>query len=363
MVAAGGTGGHLFPASALSEVLHARGIEVELITDERAEKYGAAFPARKIHKVAAATPNTSSVLRKIGAIVTLAKGTLAARKLIKEQRPDLVIGFGGYPTVPPILAAASLRVPTLLHEANVVMGRANRFLEPLVTAIAKGFQQLSGAGERTSAKAHLTGNPLRPAVLTAARLPYPSTTDGKLRLLVTGGSQGARVFSDIVPAAIALLPASAQQNLVIVQQAREEDEARVAAAYQKLGRAAEVQAFFTDLPLRIAQSHLVIGRAGASTISELATIGRPAILVPLPNALDQDQAHNARFFAATGAAIVVKQSDFTPEWLADQLTQALSDLEGLQHKAGAAKTAGIADAAERLAGLALSLIAKRNPSG
>jgi UDP-N-acetylglucosamine--N-acetylmuramyl-(pentapeptide) pyrophosphoryl-undecaprenol N-acetylglucosamine transferase len=189
-------------------------------------------------------------------------------------------------------------------------------------------------------------------------LPFPSFADGKLRLLITGGSQGARILSDIVPAAVALLPSALQQNLIIVQQARGEDMGRVSQAYHKLGVAAEVNSFFSDLPLRIAQAHLVIARAGASTISELALIGRPAILVPLPHALDQDQAGNAQYFAATGAAIVKRQTVFTPQWLAAQLLLAGADLAGLQSKGEAAKSAGIADAAERLADLVASFIAQ-----
>jgi UDP-N-acetylglucosamine--N-acetylmuramyl-(pentapeptide) pyrophosphoryl-undecaprenol N-acetylglucosamine transferase len=358
MVAAGGTGGHLFPASALSDALIARGMAVELITDARAEKYGAAFPARAIHKVQAGTPSGGSLLQKGRAVLALMRGTLAARRLLKRLRPDVLVGFGGYPTVPPVLAAASLHVPVILHEGNVVMGRANRFLAPCVDAIAKGFEALGGVGKKIRAKAHRTGNPLRPAVIEAARLPFPAFSDGKLRLLVTGGSQGARIMSDIVPAAVALLPADLQQNLIIVQQARGEDETRVRAAYQKLGIEAEVESFFTDFPFRIAMAHLIIGRAGASTISELALIGRPAILVPLPHALDQDQAANAGYFAATGAAIVIGQAAFTPTWLAGQLTLAQADLAGLQSKAEAAKSAGIADAAERLADLVASFIAK-----
>lgn len=358
IVAAGGTGGHLFPASALSEALIKRGMEIELITDERAEKYGTAFPARAIHKVKAATPSNGSLLQKGLAIMALGSGTLAARKLIKRLRPQVLVGFGGYPTVPPVLAATSLHVPVILHEGNVVMGRANRFLAPRVKAVAKGFEALSGISEKISAKAHLTGNPLRPLVIEAARLAFPPIADGKLKLLVTGGSQGARIMSDIVPAAIALLAPSIKQNLIIVQQARGEDEARVKEAYNQLGVQAEVKSFFFDLPMRIAQAHLVIARAGASTISELALIGRPAILVPLPNALDQDQGGNAQYFAATGAAIVRQQTAFTPEWLAEQLSLAYADLASLQQKAEAAKGLGIADAADQLADLVESLIAK-----
>jgi UDP-N-acetylglucosamine--N-acetylmuramyl-(pentapeptide) pyrophosphoryl-undecaprenol N-acetylglucosamine transferase len=363
VVAAGGTGGHLFPAEALSNALAARGFAVELVTDERATKYGAAFPARAIHKIAAATPRGGSILARLSAVLTLARGTLAARRLLKKIRPRALVGFGGYPTVPPALAATQLGVPTILHEGNAVIGRANRFLASRVDAIAKGFDSLGGVSAKTAAKAHRTGNPVRPMVIEAAKMEFPDFADGRLRLLVTGGSQGARVMSDVVPAAIELMPESARAKLVIVQQAREEVIARVSEVYSRLGLSAEVAAFFPDLPLRIAKSHLVIARAGASTVSELAVIGRPAILIPLPHALDQDQAANAKQFAATGAAIVVDQSAFSPQWLANALQETLqlaqNDPAGLARRAAAAKSSGIADAADRLADLVLRVVAER----
>lgn len=358
VVAAGGTGGHLFPAEALSNALAARGVTVELITDERATRYGAAFPARAIHQIPAATPRGVSLLARLSAVLTLARGTLAARRLLKRIQPRALVGFGGYPTVPPALAATQLGVPTLLHEGNAVIGRANRFLAARVDAIATGFDQLGGVSAKIAAKTHRTGNPVRPMVIEAAKMAFPDFADERLRLLVTGGSQGARIMSDIVPAAIKLMPESARAKLVIIQQAREEDRARVAAVYEGLGLTAEVAAFFPDLPMRIAKSHLVIARAGASTVSELAVIGRPAILVPLPHALDQDQAANAKQFAATGAATVVDQSAFSPQWLATALADAQGDMPGLARRAAAARRAGVADAAERLADLVLSLVAE-----
>jgi UDP-N-acetylglucosamine--N-acetylmuramyl-(pentapeptide) pyrophosphoryl-undecaprenol N-acetylglucosamine transferase len=206
---------------------------------------------------------------------------------------------------------------------------------------------------------HLTGNPVRPMVLEAAQTPYPDFSDGRLRVLVTGGSQGARIFSDIVPAASALLPEEARRKLILVQQARAEDEERVRGAYAGLGLDAEVRPFFPDLPARIARSHLVIARAGGSTLSELAVIGRPAILVPLPHALDQDQAANARQFAAAGAATVIAQSVFSPQWLATSLMEAQGAMGVLAARAAAAKRLGIPDAAERLAGLVQGVLSKK----
>ena len=359
VVAAGGTGGHLFPAAALAHALTARGLEVHLVTDERAMNYGGDFPAHAIHKVAAATPSSGALFSRAMAIVTLIRGTVAARRLIKRIQPRAVIGFGGYPSVPPVLAAAQLHVPTLVHEGNAVIGRANRFLASKVDANAQGNQELDGLPETMASKTHLTGNPVRPMVIDA-RAPFPDFADGTLRILVTGGSQGAKIFSDIVPAAIELMPKAARQKLIVVQQTRGADEERVRDAYQRLGVDAEVKSFFSDLPRRIAQAHLVIARAGASTVAELAVIGRPAILVPLPHALDQDQAANAKQFAAGGAAIVVAQSAFSPQWLATALVEAQGDAASLAHRAAAAKRAGINDAAERLADLVQNLIREKD---
>jgi len=351
LVAAGGTGGHLFPAEALSNALIARGYAVELVTDERAAKYGGQFPARAIHQIAAATPSGGSPAAKAMALLTLAQGTGSAYRLLKDIQPLAVVGFGGYPTVPPVFAASFLHVPVILHEANAVMGRANRFLARWVDAIAKGFETLGGIDAKLAAKTYLTGNPVRPAVLEASRVAFPDFQNGRFRLLVTGGSQGARIMSDVVPAAITLLPEELRSKLIVVQQARAEDLARVSSLYESLGVEAEVNAFFPDLPARMAAAHLVIGRSGASTVSELAVIGRPALLVPFPHAIDQDQAGNAAQLAERGAAVVVPQTRFTPQWLSGALTEALNDPGDLFCRAELAKRAGIADAAERLADL------------
>ena len=361
LVAAGGTGGHLFPAQALSEVLVARGIPVELVTDDRAIRFGANFPARIIHHVAAATPSGGSLVARAGAILILLRGTRSARRIIRRVKPRAVVGFGGYPTVPPVIAATQLKIPTILHEQNAVMGRANRFLAGRVKAVAKGFENLAFANPSLAAKAHLTGNPVRPSVIEAARRPYPDFRGGVMRLLVTGGSQGARIMADVVPAAVALLTPAERGRLLIVQQARGEDEARVTQAYAAMDVVAEIEPFFPDLPARIAEAHLVVARAGASTIAELAVIGRPSILVPFPHALDQDQAANAALLQKAGAALVVKQALFTPEWLADAIRQAMLDREGLEARAHAAKRTGIADAAERLADLVQSLMLPEEP--
>ncbi len=346
LLAAGGTGGHLFPAASLAAALQKRGYEVELATDSRALKYGGELPARAIHAIPSATPTGAGLASKAFAALTLARGSLVARSLLRRLQPQVVVGFGGYPTVPPLLAASWLGIPSVLHEQNAVIGRANKFLSRRVSLIATGFPNLQGVDP---GKARYVGNPVRPAVLEAAQIPYPSRASGKLAVLVTGGSQGARVMSDVVPAALALLSPQELTSLRLTIQARGEDLSRVAAAAAKLSFPVELREFFPDLPARIAGVHLVIGRAGASTVSELAVIGRPSILVPFPHALDQDQAANAAILAASGAATVVRQTEFTPERLARLLKSALAEPDRLEAAAAAAKAAGVSDAAERLA--------------
>ncbi|MDB5571560.1 MAG: UDP-N-acetylglucosamine--N-acetylmuramyl-(pentapeptide) pyrophosphoryl-undecaprenol [Hyphomicrobiales bacterium] len=361
LLAAGGTGGHLFPAQALAVELARRGCVVDLVTDSRALRYGGDFPARAVHSVSAATPTGGSIVSKAVAVAKLARGTLEAVQLLRRLRPLCVVGFGGYPTAPPLFAASLLGVPAILHEQNAVMGRANRFLAGRVDQIATGFAHLKDAGSAIAHKCVHTGNPVRPGVIAAAAPPYGDFADGRLRLLVTGGSQGARVMSDVVPAAIALLPADLRGRLDLVQQARGEDEARVRAAYAGLGFSAEIAPFFADLPQRIAQAHLVVARAGASTVSELAVIGRPSILVPFPFALDQDQAANAMHLSLSGAATLIPQTDFTPERLASEIVAAFADPAGLTRRAGAAKSAGLPDAAARLADLVMRVAGASPP--
>lgn len=360
VLAAGGTGGHLFPAQALAEELRRRGLRVELVTDTRAQKYTEHFPADRVHVIASATPRGGSLLGKLQAGLTLGRGTLQARSLLKRLKPTIVVGFGGYPTVPPVMAATMLKIPTVLHEQNAVLGAANRALARRVTAIATGFGRLGGADGVLRAKARDVGNPVRPAVLAAAAIPYPAFGDAGFSVLITGGSQGARVFADIVPEALALMPPEARAKMHIVQQARPEDVARVKAAYAASGTDAVVESFFADLPARMAAAHLVVARAGASTVAELAVIGRPAILVPFPHALDQDQAANAAELEKSGAVKVIRQPDFTAPWVAQALEQALDNPASLTQRASAAKAQGRADAASRLADLVLSVAQKHN---
>ena len=352
LVAAGGTGGHLFPAEALAAALAQRGIGVHLATDRRAVRLGGGFAEDSIHVIACATVRGRGPLAMASTASALGLGVAQAWALIGRLKPAAVVGFGGYPTVPPVLAASWRGVPTLIHDANAVLGRANRFLAPRVTAIATTFPDVVRDRPEFAAKATLTGNPLRPAVLAAADTPYPAVT-GPLRLLVFGGSQGARVMADVVPVAIGLLDTTLRARVAIVQQTREEDLQRVRAAYGELGVAADVAPFFADLPTRMAAAHLIVARSGAGTVAELSAIGRPAILVPLPHALDQDQFANAGVLERAGGAIRVPQKEFAPPRLADEIAALAAVPQRLQDMAAAAHFLGRRDAADRLADLVL----------
>jgi UDP-N-acetylglucosamine--N-acetylmuramyl-(pentapeptide) pyrophosphoryl-undecaprenol N-acetylglucosamine transferase len=354
LLAAGGTAGHLFPAEALAVVLAKRGLTVDLATDRRAAHFK--FPARAVHLIPSATLRGRNPVALARTAALLALGTAQAWRLIGKIRPTIVVGFGGYPTVPPLLAASLRGVPSVLHEQNGVMGRANRLLASRVTAIATSFPTLVRLDPQLQPKIAFTGNPVRPQVIEAARALYaPPEPNGKLHLLVFGGSQGAHVMADIVPAAIALIDPALRARLAIVQQARGEDLDAVRGVYARLGVAAEPAAFFSDLPQRLAAAHLVISRSGASTVAELSAIGRPAILVPLPHALDQDQFANAGVLEAAGGAIRIEQRDFTPDRLASEIGRLAGDPVGLARMAKAAKSAGTIDAAERLADLVIKV--------
>ncbi len=357
LVAAGGTGGHLFPAEALAAALTSRGVPVHLATDRRAARYGREFADDAIHVIASATLRARNPLAGARTVSVLALGIVQAWALIGRLRPAAVIGFGGYPTIPPVLAAAWRHVPSLIHDANAVVGRANRLLAPRVMAIATTFPDVFRNEPGLTAKATLTGNPVRPAVVAAAAIAYPALTD-PLRLLIFGGSQGARIMADIVPAAIERLDADLRRRLAIAQQAREEDLGRVRKLYARLSVAAEVAPFFSDLPGRIAASHLIVSRSGASTVAELAAIGRPSILVPLPHALDQDQFENAGVLERSGGATRLVQDAFTPQRLADEIAAFAAAPPRLANMAAAARSLGRLDAADRLADLVLAVAAR-----
>lgn len=351
LLCAGGTGGHLFPAEALAHELTARGWSVHLATDERAGRYAGAFPAAETHQIASATLGSKNPIAVIRAGLSIWKGIRQAGAIIARIQPAVVVGFGGYPTLPPLLASTRRGVPTLIHEQNAVMGRANRALASRVNAIAGGFLP-EGAGGAREAKTIVTGNPVRPAVLEAARSIYrPSGRGDPFRLLVFGGSQGALFFSEALPPAIAALPEALRRRLVITQQARAEDEAAVRKAYAELGVEAEVSPFFSEMSARIAAAHLVISRSGASTVSEISVIGRPALLVPYPYALDHDQAANAAALAAAGGAEVHVQSTLSRERLTELLANAMNDPARLTNMAQAARSVGKPDATRLLAAL------------
>jgi UDP-N-acetylglucosamine--N-acetylmuramyl-(pentapeptide) pyrophosphoryl-undecaprenol N-acetylglucosamine transferase len=353
LLAAGGTGGHLFPAEALSRALARRGAVVHLATDERATRYGEDFPAAAIHVIPSATLGRRNPLALARTAATLGYGFAKAYRLLGRIRPAVAVGFGGYPTLPPMLAASVRGIPTVIHDANAVMGRANRLLSRRVTAIATSFPGVLDREPDLAAKETVTGNPLRPAVIAAAAQGYAREPAGPFNILVFGGSQGARVMAQVVPPAIELLPVALRAHLSIVQQARGEDLERVRATYAGISVAAEVAPFFSDLPQRMAAAHLVVSRSGAGAVAELAAIGRPSILVPLPHALDQDQLANASVLETAGGAILMPQSAFTTERLAQDITALAADPSRLAAMAAGAKAAGRIDAAERLADLVL----------
>jgi UDP-N-acetylglucosamine--N-acetylmuramyl-(pentapeptide) pyrophosphoryl-undecaprenol N-acetylglucosamine transferase len=356
LVAAGGTGGHLFPAEALSIALGRRGVRIDLATDERATRYGTEFPADTTHVIPSETVRGRSPVALARTVAILGVGTMKAWLLLGRLRPVAVVGFGGYPTLPPLIAATLRRIPTIIHDANAVIGRANRMLAPRVTAIATTFPGVLDREPALAAKATETGNPVRPAVIAAAATAYALPEQGgKLRVLVTGGSQGARVMADIVPPAVERLEPPLRQRLAIVQQARDEDRVRVDETYRRLGVDAEVAPFFADLPARIAATHLVVSRSGASTVAELAAIGRPSILVPLPGAIDQDQLANATVLRKAGGAVLLTQDLFTPERLAQEIAALAAAPERLASMAAGARSAGAIDAAERLADLVMKV--------
>lgn len=356
MLAAGGTGGHLFPAEALGVALMKRGARVRLMTDSRAVRYGGMFTSDMMDVVPSETVRgrTPWALARTGAM--LAAGGAMSLALLLRQKPKVVIGFGGYPTLPPLIAAKLLGIPTIIHDSNAVLGRANRLLSTRVSAIATSLPGVLDRDPALAGKATVTGTPMRPAILAAAAVPYASPdTTGPLRLLVVGGSQGARIMADIVPPAIENLEPALWRRLSLVQQVREEDMSRVRAVYDRLKIEAELAPFFADLPARLAATHLVISRSGAGTVAELGAIGRPSILVPLPGAIDQDQFANAGVLEKAGGAIRIPQNEFTPDRLASEISALAADPARLTTMATSARSVGRLDAAERLADLAVKV--------
>jgi len=357
VLAAGGTGGHMFPAEALAGALVARGHDVALITDRRGQAIALPGVDLAVHRVRAAAMTGASVPAKLKAGLQLLIGTAQAWWLLRRLKPIAVVGFGGYPSVPAVLAAHRLGLPVILHEQNAVLGRANQMLTPYARRIATCFAEVEGVAAADRGKIVMTGNPVRPAIAALAQTPYPTPeADSSVNLLITGGSLGASLFSRVIPAAIALLPDGLRRRLSIVQQARADDIEGVRAAYAALGMAPVLSSFFADMPARLAAAHLVIGRAGASTVAETAVAARPAILVPLAIHRDDHQTKNARALEAAGAALVMPEAAFTPEALAARLQPLLSLPDKLAAMAAGARQAATLDAAERLADLVLATV-------
>jgi UDP-N-acetylglucosamine--N-acetylmuramyl-(pentapeptide) pyrophosphoryl-undecaprenol N-acetylglucosamine transferase len=348
LIAAGGTGGHVFPAQALAAELGNRGRTHGFITDRR----GAEFHSGEVYEISAAAVTGRGITGRLRGLAAIAVGIFQARRLLRRLRPAGVVGFGGYASVPAVVAAAQLGLPTAIHEQNAVLGRANRLLAPRVRAIATAFADVARLADGDRSKAEQTGNPVRAAVASLAQTPYPAPQkDESLSILVTGGSQGAAVMTQVVPGALSSLSGPPRQRLRIVQQCRPEQIDAARAIYDEAGIEAELATFFDDMPDRLAAAQLIIARAGASTVAELTAAGRPAILVPLPSAADDHQTANARAVHSAGGGWLIDESDFTPGVLAARIGEFL-DRPGLLVEAAAKALAlGIPDAAERLAGL------------
>ncbi len=326
VIAAGGTGGHMFPAQALAEEMLRRGWRVKLSTDARGARYTGGFPhSTEIEEIASATFARGGLLAKAKVPFQIAGGVLSALGRFRHDRPAVVVGFGGYPTIPALTAAWLMGLPRMIHEQNGVLGRVNEIFARRVNAIACGTwptelpKGVNGLN---------VGNPVRKAVLDRAGANYIAPGDYPMKIVVIGGSQGARILSQVVPAAIAELPDAVLSNLSIVQQAREEDAANVVEAYDRIGVRAEVAPFIHDVPAQFAEAQLVISRAGASSVADISVIGRPSILVPLAAAIRDEQSANARGLVEAGAAILMPESQFTPETLAQNVALVLENPKG-----------------------------------
>lgn len=361
VLAAGGTGGHMVPAAALAAELAERGHHVALVSDDRGVRFPGLFDGIETHVLPAGRLGGGPLgyLRAAGKIMA---GRSMALRLYKEIQPSAVIGFGGYPALPALLAAFRAGVPTIIHEQNAVLGRVNRFVAGRVDAIATSYDAVDRLKPGWQAKTHLVGNPVREAVLALRNRPYPLLEeDGIFRVLVTGGSQGATVLSQVVPDGLALLPVHFRRRLQVTHQARVEDIETVRAKYQNHGIPADVSTYITDMADALAWSHIVIARAGASTIAELTAAGRPAILVPLPSSTDDHQTANAREISTAGGARTIQQKAFTAAELAKQIQKLGLDTQGLENAAARARSVGRPNATRDLADLVESIDAPEAP--
>jgi len=355
VLAAGGTGGHMMPASALATELVARGHRVALITDARGAKIPGLCPDMAVHIIPAGRITKNPLTWLPGARAIMA-GRLQSKRLYTQFKPSAVIGFGGYPAYPALIAAHSMGIPTAVHEQNAVLGRVNRQVAGSVSAIATAYHNIQQMPDHALPKVHLLGNPVRADVAALRDLPYPSL-DGEsvFRVLVTGGSQGASILSAVVPEGLGLLPVHFRRRMQVTQQCRAEDIERVRSVYAQLGIPADLAMYINDMPDKLSWAHLVIGRAGASTIAELTAAGRPAILVPLPSAMDDHQTVNVRDMVNAGGARAIAQSAFTPIELAKQMQKLGLEPEALANAAARAKSVGRPHATRDLADLVESL--------
>lgn len=359
LLAAGGTGGHVFPAEALAGELARRGYRLGLVTDKRGKAFGGALGDVETYRILAGGIAGKSVLARIKSVAELGIGTLQAWQLIRTLKPDAVVGFGGYASVPTMMAATLAGTPSAIHEQNALLGRANRLMAGRVDAIATSFEDTQGIPERARAKVRLSGMPVRAAIAEKAGAAYPATEgDGPLSLLVLGGSQGARVLSEVVPQALAKLPDAMRMRLDVTQQCRAEDIDAVKAAYHKSGIRAHLASFINDVPDRLARAHLLISRAGASSVSEALVVGRPTILVPYPYAADDHQTYNAHAIDAAGAGWIMPEDTFTADALAARLDSLLGLPAVLEKAARCAAGLGRVDAAGRLADVVDALVGK-----
>jgi UDP-N-acetylglucosamine--N-acetylmuramyl-(pentapeptide) pyrophosphoryl-undecaprenol N-acetylglucosamine transferase len=349
VIAAGGTGGHMFPAQALAEAMLARGWRVRLATDARGARYAGGFPPEVERQVtASATFAQGSPIQRAMTPVTLARGVASGLAAMRRERPACVAGFGGYPSIPALTAAWRLGLPRLIHEQNGVLGRVNRFFAPRVDVVACGVWPTAlPAG----AKPVHVGNPVRSAVLDRAGAPYVEPGTHPIGLLVIGGSQGAGLFARVVPEALRLIDPELRVRLRLSQQVRPEDMDRVRAAYEEMGVAAELRGFFEDVPERLAAASLVVSRAGASSIADISAVGRPAILIPYRHATDDHQAANAAGLVSAGGAFMIREAELTPDGLAGHIAAILADPEGAAAMAAASRGQGRPDATEHLAAL------------
>ncbi|MEP0964424.1 MAG: UDP-N-acetylglucosamine--N-acetylmuramyl-(pentapeptide) pyrophosphoryl-undecaprenol N-acetylglucosamine transferase [Roseobacter sp.] len=347
LIAAGGTGGHMFPAQALAEEMLRRGWRVKLTTDARGARYTGGFPhSTMIEEISSATFARGGVLAKAQAPLKIGAGILRALLSFRKDKPSVVVGFGGYPTIPALAAAYILKLPRMIHEQNGILGRVNTAFAPRVDAIACGTWPTELPDGVTG---YHTGNPVRSAILERVEAGYICPGDYPMELLVIGGSQGARILSDVVPPAIASLPMSMLQNLRVCHQAREEDLERVAQFYADHNVTADVQPFFHDIPRRMTEAQLVISRAGASSVADLSVIGRPSILIPFAAATGDHQTANARGLVDVGGAILVPESRATPNSVADQILSVLDNPKAAMQMASAAGRFGKPGATQELA--------------